>query len=250
MGPKDLTKLDEQEHFMLDAGIYLVFLHANDLDNLARIKVDPVNHDIDWQLTIGQNIQYQVTYNHNHTLTSMMNTFVAESIDKDKKLVPKNDQYVYFTNLSFPLGQSYRNPEQFKKGAQITLYSKDMNDDQKKTVFKQFKKSPLNPRTKEFKKFFDYFWKRFVIEQPQFNEADDISRNNELMSRLLKTLQNKYIVSDNDLLVLAKLLKPVRQILNCNLWANNFDYQHHVYVPGSRIQAVLEPSLSKLKPKQ
>ncbi|XIF19952.1 MAG: hypothetical protein AJITA_00665 [Acetilactobacillus jinshanensis] len=249
MDPKDLTKLTEQEHFMLDAGVYLVFLHANDLDHLSRIKIDSANHDIDWQLTTGQSVHYQVTYNHNHTLNSMMNTFVAESIDKKKHLLSTNDRYVYFTNLSFPLGKSYQNPEQFKKGSHITLYSKNMNDDQKNTILKQFKNSPLNPKTKGFKKFFAYFWKRFVIEQPQFNEADDISRNNELMSRLLKTLQNKYVVSDNDLLVLAKLLGPVRRILNCNLWANNFDYQHHVYVPGSRIQAILTPSLSQLKRK-
>ena len=246
----DLTKLTKQEHFMLDTGIYLVFKHANDLDHLAKIKIDPAHEDIEWQFDNGQSVHYQVTYSHNHRLSTMLDTFVAESIDRQKHLKSNIDQYVFLTNLSFPLGKSYENPANFKKGSHVTLYSKSMNDDQRNAILNGFKKSPLNPKTKRFQKFFKAFWKRFVIEQPDFNEDDDISRSNQLLSRLLKTLQAKYTVTDNDLIVLAKLLKPIRQVLNCNLWANNFDYQHHVYVPGSRLQAILKPNVDQLKPKQ
>lgn len=249
MDPKNLTKLNEQEHFMLDCGVYLVFKHATQLNHLAKIQLDPVNQAIIWQLTDGHSVNYQVTYKQNRRLTALMNTFVAESLDKNHHLNQTVDQYVYLTNLSFPLGKSYQNPEQFSKGKSITLQSQSMNDDQKRLVKKSFKNSQLKPSTKTFQKFFNYFWSNFTIEQPQFNEDDDISRNNQLVSRLLKTIQSDYIISDDDLITLTRLLNPIKQLLNCNLWANQFDYQHHVFIPGSQIQSILIPGLKSLKHK-
>lgn len=249
MDPKDLTKLTQQEHFLLDAAIYCVFKNATRLDNLARLQVDASHEAIQWVLTNGHRIEVQVTYNHNHQFRSLLNTFMAESLDENHHLQETVDKYVYFTNLMHPFGDNMSCPDGFSKGQPVTKYADALNDDQQAFVKSNFKNSPLKSGTKAFDRFYRYFWKRFMVEQPTFNEDDDVSRSNQLLSQLLKSLQKKYVVGDSDLLSVAKVLKPIQRLLNCNLWANAFDYQHHVYVPGSQIQAILQKDLSGLKQK-